>query len=222
MKKHRISESTMFFNMAVAGGFLGGYAVFRCGILASAQTVNVIEMLFDFFGGSFVPALIHLGGLAIFAAALFLVSWVKHRTRISMRIFSLAMEMAAVTAVGFIPDTGHMQLVLYPLFFTMVMNWDACRGAGGYSSATVFSTNNFYQAIGGLADYAFTRSEKRLKHAAFFGGSLLSFYAGASAAYWCCRLLHNQAIWLSLVILAAAMAQEIHLRRHGPEQAEKA
>ena len=213
MKKLHVTEGSLFFNMAVIGGFLGGYAVIRCDILASSQTVNVIDMLFGFYSGNIFSALVHLGGLALFAAAIFIVSWLKHRTRLkNTRIFALAMEAAAVIAVGFIPDTDHMQLVLYPLFFTMVMHWDAMRGANGYTSASVFSSNNFYQAISGLADYTFTRDDKRLRHAAFFGCSLLSFYIGATAAYWSFRLAHNRAIWFCLIILAAAVFQEIRLR----------
>ena len=199
--------------MALAGGFLGGYSVIRCGVLASSQTVNIMDMLFGFYSGNIVSALVHLGSLILFAMALFVVSWLKHRTHLkNTRVFVLALETAAVTAVGFIPDTDHMQLVLYPLFFTMVMHWDALRGADGYTSATVFSSNNFYQAISGLADYILTHDKKRLKHAAFFGGSLLSFYVGVTLSYWCFRLAHNRAVWFCLIILAAAAFQEMRLR----------
>ena len=54
-------------SFAAVGGFFGGYAILaRCGVLASAQTMNLLEMVMDALHGKGGSALLHLLCLVIY------------------------------------------------------------------------------------------------------------------------------------------------------------
>ena len=56
-------------SFAAVGGFFGGYAILaRCGVLASAQTMNLLEMVMDALHGKGGSALLHLLCLVIYFA----------------------------------------------------------------------------------------------------------------------------------------------------------
>ena len=54
---------------ASVGGFFGAYAILcRSGILASAQTMNLLELTLNALRGDAVAVLLHLGALVLYVA----------------------------------------------------------------------------------------------------------------------------------------------------------
>lgn len=203
MEKKQISEKALFYAMAVFGGFLGGYTVTRCGVLASAETVNLIVLTQAIFGGNLAQVLARAGAALVFAFAIALSTVLQLNQRINLKFIAVLADLIGVVIVGFIPENAGF-FALYPVFFITGFQWNAFPGACGYSSSCVFSTNNYRQLIIGLTLYCKTKDRDALRRAGFFAGSLLFFHIGVAAAFFGTRWLGVSSIWLCLLLVIPA------------------
>ena len=73
------SKQRLHFCMAVIGGWFGAYMVLRFGHFASAATVNLLEMLTGAAQENWPLALLRLGGILVYIAAIFLTAWLPDR-----------------------------------------------------------------------------------------------------------------------------------------------
>ena len=130
-------------SFAAVGGFFGGYAILaRCGVLASAQTMNLLEMVMDALHGKGGSALLHLLCLVIYFAGTMSTVLLPHLFHVDMRRLCPAVDALAAVAVGFFPENMPVIAALYPIFFAMSVQWSTFAGARGFNSSTIFSTNN--------------------------------------------------------------------------------
>jgi uncharacterized membrane protein YoaK (UPF0700 family) len=98
--------------------------------------------------------------------------------------------------------------------------WVVFGSMGEYASAPIFSTNNYRQAIGGLAEYCADHDRKHLDKAKYFGGTLLVFHIGAAAAYFACERFGTKAAFFGLLptvflvgaVYAPAIAAALHIK----------
>lgn len=194
--------------MALCGGFLGVYAIInRMGVFGSAQTANLIELVCDLLGRDPMEISLRVLALAFYVAAMVVFVILEKKTRWNLEYGAILVDLAAVAAVGAIPDTVNPFVALYPIFFATAFQWCVFKGAKGYVSATIFSTNNLKQTVTAFTDYLLTgrdeagRAEKGQK-AAFFGGTLLSFHAGVAAGYGCWLMWGVHSIWVCVLPLA--------------------
>ena len=73
-KRKNFATRLLHHNMALVGGFLGGYAILlRSDFLGNAQTSNLIFIVMQFLDGNFFDMMFRIGGamLYIFAAVLY-------------------------------------------------------------------------------------------------------------------------------------------------------
>lgn len=195
------------FTMASCGGILGAYALFsRHLVFGSSQTANLIELIFSLLGRNPAELLIHLGALILYAGAVALSVILARKTRADIRFFSIFLEAAAVLISALIPVTVPSVIALYPVFFVTAFQWCAFKGANGFDSSTIFSTNNVKQTVLGLTEACLakdqeTRSYQRRK-ALFFGSTLLFFHIGAAAEYLALQVFSLRAVWLCFLPLA--------------------
>lgn len=64
---------------ASVGGFFGAYAILcRSGILASAQTMNLLELTLNALRGDAVAVLLHLGALVLYVAGTMITVLLPH------------------------------------------------------------------------------------------------------------------------------------------------
>lgn len=194
--------------MALAGGFLAGYAVLgRCDVLGSAQTSNLINLVLDLLGRDLGQAAIRIGAMALYAAAIALTVLIPRYTSLPLKPLSIAIDGAAVVLLGFLPEGMDNVLALYPVFFCLAFQWNAFPGAEGYASSPIFSTNNFRQVVMALTNYACTGDASFSKKARFFAGTLCFFHLGVAVSWFCVRLWALHGVWLCLLPLAAAAAE---------------
>ena len=101
------------------------------------------------------------------------------------------------------------------------------KGANGYVSSTIFSTNNLKQTVLSAAEYLLYKDEEEIRKekgrkAAFFGGTLLSFHLGVGFGYliWLQYGLHS--VWFGSVPLLAGAAllviQDVRVKEYEQEQ----
>lgn len=165
---------------ACVGGFFGAYAIMcRGGVMGSAQTMNLLELVIDAIYGRGFNALEHFGAFVIYVLGTMLTVLLPHWWGVDMRRLSPLITALAAVAECFIPAETEIVLALYPVFFAMSVQWSSFGGARGFYSSTIFSTNNTKQASLALAEYLCTKDRKQLRRMGFFASTLLCFHIGA-------------------------------------------
>lgn len=154
MSKKPNIELYRHLSFAAVGGFFGAYAILcRCGILASAQTMNLLELTIAALRGDGLAALLHLGALVLYVTGTMLTVLLPHYLHIDMHLAVPAIDAAACAVLCFIPADANVILSLYPIFFAMSIQWSSFSGAQGFVSSTIFSTNNTKQASLAFAEF---------------------------------------------------------------------
>ncbi len=204
MKNKESCERIIFYTAAAAGGIFAGYTVAFAGILGTAQTSNLIEIIDRLIEGDYAQLLICLGAVGVYAAAIVLTRIIKSFSRADIRLTSLAVSAAAAAAMAFMPEDTEPMMALYPCFFAMAFQWNSFPGAYGYASACIFSSNNFRQMTDGAAEFFCTGDREAGRRSLFYAGTLLFFHIGAASSLVCWRILSQRAMLICLPVLAAA------------------
>ena len=108
------SKQRLHFCMAVIGGWFGAYMVLRFGHFASAATVNLLEMLTGAAQENWPLALLRLGGILVYIAAIFLTAWLPRRTHSDLRRWAILIDMAAAAILSLIPADRE-----YAVYFSL-------------------------------------------------------------------------------------------------------
>lgn len=199
----------------VVGGFFGCYAVLvHGGIMGNAQTVNLLELLLDALRGDPYAVLLHLIALVLYVMGTMLTVLLPHLWGWDMHYVSPAVTAAAAVTVAFLPAELNAVVALYPIFFSMSIQWSSFGGARGFYSATIFSTNNTKQASLSLANYLCDRDRAHLRKMKFFLLTLLCFHTGAAAAYYAITWWYLRGALAVLPFIAWAFLLAVCERRH--------
>ncbi len=192
-------------SFASVGGFFGAYAILcRSGILASAQTMNLLELTINALRGDGLAVLLHIGALLLYVAGTMMTVLLPHYFGLNMRRTVPLIDAFACVVLCFIPADANVLLALYPIFFAMSVQWSTFSGAKGFASSTIFSTNNTKQASLALAQYITDGDGVHLKKVRFYVFTLLAFHLGAAIAFFAVKLMGTQGAWVNILLAALA------------------
>lgn len=195
-------------NMALIGGFFGGFAVINhMDLLASAQTSNLISLALILVGRSSTETLARLGSLGIYVLALVLTVAVPRVLKWNNQLVSIAVDILALISIAFMPDTLDHFVAMYPIFFAMAYQWCSFPTSDGYVSATIFSTNNLRQCVTAFASYLCDRDAKMLAKACMYGKVLLLFHIGVALSWFSCQYFGTHGALLALLPCFTALVQ---------------
>lgn len=196
--------------MSVVGGFFGGFAICNLGeVFANSQTLNLIVTLRHLFEGDLSSLIVRLtGAIVYFLGLAFAVIFAK-RTRINREILSPIISAVCLILVAAIPYTVNPLIHIYPIFFATAFQWVCFDKIEGYSSATIFSTNNYRQFTTALVEYALDGERKMLTKAKVFGFTLLWFHVGAALACAGELCLGKASVLLGLLPIIAALSHPL-------------
>ena len=200
-------ERWIHFNMALIGGFIGGYAILNhCDLFGSAQTANMISIAMDAAGKADSNWLVRIIGLLVYVAGLMSTVFIPYKIKkINMKLFSLIVDAIALTVVGFFPAGMNHFLALYPLFLATAIQWCSFKGADGFVSSSIFSTNNLRQCTTSFAEYFCTKDQEALRKGKFFGKVLISYHIGVMASFLSCQAFGLKGSWIALIPVCTAM-----------------
>ena len=167
------SKKRLHFCMAVIGGWFGAYMVLRFGHFASAATVNLLEMLTGAAQSNWELALLRLGGMVLYAFAVFLTAWLPKRTHDDLRLWAILIDMAAALVLSVIPP--DREYAVYFSLFAMAFQWATFASKHGYPCSTIFSTNNLRQFVDACVQVYLNRDADHSPRMRLYGGTLLSF-----------------------------------------------
>jgi uncharacterized membrane protein YoaK (UPF0700 family) len=193
--------------MCIVGGFCGGYAVLsRAGTLASAQTLNMIEIVCTLLGRDYQQFFLRLLCAVLYVAAILIGLVVSKKNMLYAQRYAILVDIAGMVILCLIPVDTDVILGIMPIFFMMATQWTIFHGNGKYNSSTIFSTNNLKQLTLSLGEYAMERDVAQLDKAKFFGNSLVWYHIGVGIAFLACRAFAVRASLCALPIALAAIA----------------
>lgn len=192
-------------SFAAVGGFFGAYAILcRCGVLASAQTMNLLELTIEALRGDGIAVLLHLGALALYVLGTMLTVLLPHYLHVDMHLAAPVIDAIACVILCFIPAYANVLLSLYPIFFAMSVQWSSFPGARGFTSSTIFSTNNTKQASLALAEYITDGDRSHFKKFNFYALTLLAFHIGAAVSFFAVKFMGVRGAWVNILLAAVA------------------
>ena len=208
---------------ASVGGFFAAYAVLtRVGVMANAQTLNLLEMLISALYGSWLQALWHLGALALYVAGTMSTVVLPHLFGWNMRRVCPLVDALCAALISFFPQDMPILPSLYPIFFAMSVQWSSFTGAQDHISSTIFSTNNTKQASLSLARHLCFRQEGQLRRMWFYVSTILCFHVGAALSFCAVHFFSVKASWCVLPLVALAYYLVVCEERMAQESAATA
>ena len=146
-------EALIHWNFALVGGFLGVYAILlHMGNFGSAQTGNIMEMAASLVSGEWYDVLLRFLALPLFGGGVVVSYILTNHTNINMRKLAILVDAAGLVVSSLLP-LKPVLVGLYPIFFCSAFQWGVYSSANGYNSSTIFSSNNFKQAVLGWTGY---------------------------------------------------------------------
>lgn len=205
---HTKLERYIHFNMAIIGGFMGAYAIINhCDLFGSAQTTNLITIAMNLVGRKDSDWLIRIFGLFVYMAGLASTVVLPHRfPKWNLKIYSIVTDAVVLVLVGLLPINLNHFAALYPLFFAASIQWCSFKGADGYVSSNIFSTNNLRQFTTAFAEYFCTGSTDALHKGKFFGKMLFFYHIGVAFCFLTCQVMGTKASWIALFPVCTALA----------------
>lgn len=199
-------EKIIHYNMSFIGGFLGGFAILNhCDLFGSAQTSNLISIALMIAGQDKRDFLIRIIAMLLYLFGVSITVILPHKIKgINMKLFSLSLTTIAIFILWYIPkDTPHI-IALYPIFFVMSVQWCCFKGAEGFTSSCIFSTNNFRQCTAAMTEYFLTKDKEALRKGKFFGSVLLFFHIGVMYSYMACKFFDQSSVLLCVIPIVSA------------------
>ncbi len=206
-------ERAMHRASCLVGGYAAIYTVLMRMSLGSSQTVNLLEAMSSLLSKCFAQAFLFFLGTVIYGVSVFAASYLKRKGKVDVCTISTIINMVGFVVLGFLPLDIPPVVGLYPTFIMMSFTWVVFGNMGGYASAPIFSTNNFRQTIGSIAEYCADGDKKHLDKAKYFAGTLAMFHIGAAAGYAACLAAGRSAAFFGLlpcmILLAAVNAPKL-------------
>lgn len=191
--------------MCVMGGYFGAYAVIsRAGTLASAQTLNMIEVVCALLGRDFVQFGLRVICLLLYVAAILIALVLMKKTQLSVQRYSILVDAAGMIILCLMPADVDVVVGIMPIFFMMATQWTVFHGNAKYNSSTIFSTNNLKQFVISLGTYYMDKDEAQLDRAKFFGNSIIWYHIGVAVSFFACQSWGLKASLCALPFVAFA------------------
>ncbi|MDO4554938.1 MAG: YoaK family protein [Lachnospiraceae bacterium] len=210
-------ETHLHFLMAGIGGYFGAYSLLnRCDLFGSAQTANLLTSVFCLANGKFYDLILRVGAMLIYGAAFAIAIILAKRSPVNVRKLSIIMSSLTAILLCFLPSDMNNLIALYPVFFITALQWSVFKGTDEFASATIFSTNNYRQAVSGFTEYFLGHEEKQLRKGRFYAFTLLSFHTGALV---CCFISKHFGLKSSLFVLLPLAIAYYVVEKQEPFQA---
>lgn len=204
LKKRR--DHFLHMLMAFVGGTTAGYALLVRGEFAQAQTANLAKLFLNLTAGSVhQEALECLVAAIVFAAGLTAAHLIKRwQPKERCEIVCILVEAVFIFLEGLVPDGTPVMPACWLIFTLTAYQWGTFAGVEGYNCSTIFSSNNFKQALFGWLDYAMDKDRAKLHRAAFYSLTLVMFYSAVSVQGLFAGFFGTRTVWLAFAPLAVS------------------
>ena len=204
------SESFLLASLlALSGGLQDAYTYnVRGRVFANAQTGNIVLMSQDLVTGQWLEALRYLMPIMAFVLGILLTELIRRlwhdERRLHWRQLVLLWEIAVLALVGFLPEGADSAAAML-VSFTCAMQVEAFRKIHGYGYASTMCIGNLRSGTEELFHYLRGHEHAHWSKALCYYGIILLFAVGAALGALASLHLARHAIWLSCLLLTAAL-----------------
>ena len=206
----------VFAVLMAVGGFFGAFTyTIRGGVFCNAQTANFVLFAMALGDAQWGRAVYYLIPMSAYFLGAFLSEGAGNlcadwRIPIRWETMLVGIEMAAVVALGLVPEEAPYQITQVAINFICSMQYATFRAAQGVPMATTFCTNHLRQT--GIACFQAlrTREARHVRRSLSHLGMLGIFVAGGVVSTILCRRVEGRAIWATLIPLGVVWLDLLH------------
>lgn len=199
MKENEHIKKCLHFTMAFTGGFLGAYSLLNYhDLFGNAQTSNLIYLVGSAINRDAIQFILRFLDLFVYVSGLAATVFIPKYTKCNIQVLSVVFNCIAGILLCLYPAGINDYIALCPILFAMAFQWNSFSGAEGFTSSTIFSTNNLRQFVTSLSQYKTDKDPKMLKKAKFFGGTLLCYHFGVAVSFMAFLLFQKKAGWICI------------------------
>jgi len=188
--------------LAFAGGCLDAYTWIVHGVMANAQTANLVLLWVEGMTGEWARALQFVPPMLAFAVGIVVAAWLRRVAKDRASAISTLIEILLLVGVGILhnrmPDVaGTLGISLVAAMQTAIFT-----KVEGASYSTVMVTGNLRQAIEGVFAAAFTTAPAgMMRRSGIFTAVCVAFGSGAALGALATKIVPDLALGLPVVAL---------------------
>ena len=188
--------------LALAGGYLDAYTWIVHGVMANAQTANLVLLWVYGSAGNWARALDFVPPLIAFAAGVLIAAWLRRVAGERTGAISTLLEMALLIVIGIVHNRLPDLAGTIGISLVAAMQTAAFNRVEGVAYSSVMATGNLRQAIEGAFGAVYERgSSGELRRAGVFAAVCAAFGTGAAIGAFTTKQIPNLALGLPVVIL---------------------
>jgi uncharacterized membrane protein YoaK (UPF0700 family) len=186
--------------LAFAGGYLDAYTWIIHGVMANAQTANLVLLWVHGTVGEWEQAVHFVPPMAAFAAGVVIAAWMRRATGDRATAISTLIEIVLLVAVAILHNRLPDLAGTVGISFVAAMQTAIFTKVEGVAYSSVMITGNLRQAIEGL--FAVVSGQlSSLRRSGIFAAVCVAFGIGAAVGAYATKIMPNSALGLPVVAL---------------------
>jgi len=195
---------TISLLLAFAGGYLDAYTWIVHGVMANAQTANLVLLWVYGTAGEWARALHFAPPLAAFMVGVVVAAWLRRATGDRASAISTLIEVLLLVAVGILHNRLPDLAGTLGISFVAAVQTAIFTRVEGVPYSSVMVTGNLRQVIEGL--FAVISGQfGSLRHSGIFGALCIAFGMGAAVGAYATKSIPDLALGLPLMALLVVL-----------------
>lgn len=197
--------------LTLTNGFMDAHTYYvRGGVFANVQTGNVIFLAIDMSERKITAAMAHVWPILAFLVGVALAAHIKSG-RVERHLayplrWTMAVQVVALTIIGFVPVTVAHNYVTVPIAFLAAMQMALFRNIGDLAYLPVATTGSLMRFVETGYDGFIEKRAPSRRACGIYGTLIVGFTGGALIGAFASREWGAHAIWLAAGILALTLA----------------
>src|SRR6478609_4372651 len=196
--------------LTLTNGFMDAHTYFvRGGVFANVQTGNVIFFAIDLSERKVMAAMAHVWPILAFMVGIAVSAHIKsgraERFVAYPLRWTMAIQVLALLAIGFVPVTVSHNYVTIPIAFLAAVQMGLFRNIGDLAYLPVATTGNLMRFIEAGYDGFVDQKSASRRACGIYGTLIVGFAGGALVGAFASRAWGAHAIWLAAGFLAITL-----------------
>lgn len=189
--------------LAFAGGYLDAYTWIVHGVMANAQTANLVLLWVYGSIGDWTKALHFVPPILAFAAGIVIAAWLRRATGERARVISTLVEIVLLVVIAVLHNRLPDLAGTLGISFVAAIQSAVFTRVEGVVFSSVMITGNMRQAIEGA--FAAASGDGSLRPPGIFATLCLTFGLGAALGAFATKQIPNLALGLPVIALLVVL-----------------
>jgi uncharacterized membrane protein YoaK (UPF0700 family) len=192
--------------LAFAGGYLDAYTWIIHGVMANAQTANLVLLWVHGTAGEWEQAVRFVPPIVAFAVGVAIAAWLRRTIGDRASVISTLIEIALLVVVGILHNRLPEMAGTLGISFVAAMQTAVFTRVEGVAYSSVMITGNMRQAIEGVfAAVSGDRQFGTLRRSGIFAALCVAFGIGAAVGAYATKGMPDLALGLPVVALLTVL-----------------